>query len=133
MRLTLVTPEKKWVSDLEIDEVILPGERGELDILPGHAPLMTTLSVGTLAYKKKGQDQWIRAVVSWGYCEVSPQGVLVLAETVETKEDLDKARAEKALQTAEGQLESGQLDPEGIVKYQRKVKRSLERIRLTEL
>ena len=51
--LNLVTPEKKLVTDLEVEEVIVPGFKGQLDILPGHAPLMTTLGTGVLRYRAR--------------------------------------------------------------------------------
>ena len=130
LKLTLVTPERKFVTDLEVDEVIVPGARGELNILPGHAPLVTTLDVGILRYREKGGSELVKVVVSWGYCEVCPEKVLILAETVETKEQIDYARAENALKVSESQLESGDLSPDEIVRYQRKMKRSLERINL---
>ena len=132
LKLTLVTPERKFITDLDVEEVIVPGFRGELNIMPGHAPLVTTLGTGTLRYKEKGASEWVQSVVSWGYCEVSPEGVLVLAETVETKDKVDLERAERALKTSQSQLESGQLAPEEILKYQRKVRRSLERIHLAQ-
>ena len=132
LKLTLVTPEKKFVMDLEVDEVIVPGARGELNILSGHAPLVTTLSTGTLRYKEKGSNEVVRVVVSWGYCEVSPRRVLVLAETIETMDQIDRERAERALKVSESKLEAGGLDPENILKYQRKMKRARERMNLSQ-
>ena len=70
MQLTLVTPEKKLITDLEIDEIIVPGHNGQLDILPGHAPLLTTLQEGVLQYREKGTSEKKGVAVSWGYCEV---------------------------------------------------------------
>src|SRR5687768_14388596 len=102
--LNLVTPEKKLVTDLEIDEVIVPAFRGQLDILPGHAPLMTTLGTGLLKYRAKGATGFESVVVSWGYCEVHPQGVVVLAEIAESLEEIDRARAEEALKKAQAAL-----------------------------
>ena len=70
--LNLVTPEKKIVTDLEIDEVIVPGYRGQLDILPGHAPLVTTLSTGIVKYRPKGSAKMETAVVSWATAKSMP-------------------------------------------------------------
>src|SRR5690606_33595712 len=103
-KFTFVTPEKKIVTDLEVDEVIVPAYRGELNILPGHSPLVTTLNIGVLKYRAKGSTTFESAVVSWGYCEVDPQGVNVLAETAETLEEISKERAELALKKAESRL-----------------------------
>lgn len=128
--LSVVTPQKKWVTDLEVEEVQLPAFRGQLTILPGHAPLVTTLSTGLVCYREKGSEVFSEAVISWGYCEVFPSGVNILAETVETAEDLDMARVRIALKKSEDMLSLGQLDPDGIIKFQRKVQRARMRLQL---
>ncbi|MCB0363085.1 MAG: ATP synthase F1 subunit epsilon [Bdellovibrionales bacterium] len=130
--LTLVTPQKKIVTDLEIEEVSVPAYRGELNILPGHAPLMSTLGVGLLRYRQKGGSGFEKAAISWGYCEVSPTGVNILAETAETKSDIDFDRVKSSLKKAEEKLKSGSLDPADTVKYQRKLKRALVRLELMD-
>lgn len=122
--LTLVTPEKKLLADVEVEEIFVPGFRGQLNILPGHAPLMTTLSTGLLRYRLKGQTELKTVVVSWGYCEVNPDGVLVLAETAERAEDIDQERALAAWKLASERLDGGQLDPENMDKYRRKMERA---------
>ncbi len=122
--LTLVTPEKKLLTDVEVEEVFVPGFRGELNILPGHAPLMTTLSTGLLRYRLKGQTELHSIVVSWGYCEVNPNGILVLAETAERVEDIDQERALAAWKLANERIDSGELDPANIEKYRRKLQRA---------
>lgn len=119
--LTLVTPEKKIVAGAEIEEVFVPGERGELNILPGHAPLMTTLETGILRYRLKGEARLHAVAISWGYCQVNPQGVNVLAETAERPEEIDKARLETQFRTAQSRLSSSDIDSEDIVKFQRKL------------
>lgn len=122
--LTLTTPDKKLLTDVEVEEVFVPGYRGQLNILPGHAPLMTTLSTGLLQYRLKGQTERKTVVVSWGYCEVNPHGVLVLAETAERAEDIDQERALAAWKLASERLDGGQLEPENIEKYRRKMERA---------
>ena len=92
--LNILTPEKKLLTDQEIEEVIVPGFRGQLDVLPGHAPLLTTLNAGALRYRLKGATDYQLVAVSWGYMEVHPGGVVVLAETAETPEEIDRARAD---------------------------------------
>jgi F-type H+-transporting ATPase subunit epsilon len=126
--LNLVTPEKKLVTDLEIDEVIVPAYRGQLDILPGHAPLMTTLSTGILKYKAKGASSHETVVVSWGYCEVHPEGVIVLAEIAESLEEIDRQRAEAALKTAQAKLLDPLLEADQMEMMQRKVARNEARL-----
>lgn len=126
--LNLVTPEKKLVTDLEIDEVIVPGFRGQLDILPGHAPLMTTLSTGVLKYRAKGTAELKTAVVSWGYCEVHPEGVIILAEVAESLEEIDRARAEANLKKATSQLMDPLLEANQVEMMQKKVARNQARL-----
>lgn len=107
--LNVVTPEKRIVINQEIDEVTVPGYRGELNILPGHAPLITTLSTGLLRWKVKGQLEK-SAVISWGYCEVGPHGVEILADLAELPEEIDAQDAQKALVDAEKRLLNESLD-----------------------
>ena len=130
-KFSLVTPGKKIVTDIDLEDLIVPAHRGELNILPGHSPLMTTLSTGILRFKEKGQSQFQEVVVSWGYCEVSPTGVNVLAETAETLEELDAERAKNAVDKAEKALLEPDLEPDQIKKLQRKLDRARARIELS--
>lgn len=126
--LNLVTPEKRILTDSEIEEVIVPGHLGELDVLPGHAPLITTLSTGILKYRLKGSTTFEAVVVSWGYCEIKPTGVTVLAETAETIPEIDRARAEAALRKAQDQLAGTYPEPDQIEAFQRKIARAQARL-----
>lgn len=130
--MTLVTPEKKIETQLPVEEVVVPAYRGYLTLLPGHAPLMTTLDVGILKYKPQGSNEFKSAAISWGYLEVVPHGLNILAETAETKEDIDVPRVEAALKKANQALLSGTLDPEAIEKNQRKLKRAQVRIEIAK-
>lgn len=124
LKLTLVTPEKKLLAETEVEEIFVPGFRGELNILPGHAPLMTTLSTGVVKYRLKGSTDLKSVIVSWGYCEVNPQGVVVLAETAERPEDIDEERALAAWKLAAERLASPELDEEERAKLMRKQQRA---------
>jgi F-type H+-transporting ATPase subunit epsilon len=126
--LNLVTPEKKLVTDLEIDEVLVPAYRGQLDILPGHAPLMTTLGTGLLKYRPKGSSNLITTVVSWGYCEVHPDGVVVLAELAESLEEIDRAKAEEEAAHAKKMLLDPFLEADQIEMFQLKLNQSEARL-----
>src|SRR3989344_9077967 len=103
-KLNVLTPERKAVFDQEITEVTVTSYSGEMTILPGHAPLITTLGTGLLKYKLKGQEKTFRAVVSWGYCEVSPGAVNVLAEFMQTPEEIVVESAQTSLLAAEKKL-----------------------------
>lgn len=126
--LNLVTPEKKVLTDTEIEEVIVPAYKGQLDILPGHAPLMSTLSTGVLKYRLKGSTTFEKVVVSWGYLEVNQHGVTVLAETAESLEEIDRARSEAALKKAQTQLMEPILEADQVQKLQNKIARAQARL-----
>lgn len=102
--LTLVTPERRVIAGAEIEEIFVPGDRGELNILPGHAPLMTTLRPGIVRYRLKGDSTLHRVAVSSGYAQVNGVGVNVLAETAETADGLNQAQVDAALAEAEARL-----------------------------
>ena len=102
--LTLVTPEKKLVSGAEIEEIFVPGDRGELNILPGHAPLMTTLRPGIVRYRLKGDSTLHKVAVSSGYAQVNGLGIAVLAETAQRAEDLNAGAIDQAMTDAETRL-----------------------------
>ena len=99
--LEIVTPEGLLLRE-DVDEVIAPGESGSFGVLPGHTPFMATLGVGELSYRQTGQ--WRYVACFWGWCEVLPDRVNVLAETGERAEDIDVGRAELARERAEERL-----------------------------
>lgn len=103
-KLNVLTPERKAVFDQEILEVTVPAYSGEMTILPGHSPLITTLGTGILKYKVKGQDKVHKALISWGYCEVSPEAVNVLAEFMQMPEEINAEAAQSQLKAAEKKL-----------------------------
>jgi F-type H+-transporting ATPase subunit epsilon len=107
IQLDIVTPERGVVSEA-VDSIILPGSEGYLGVLPGHAPLLTTLKVGRIEYRKARETFFL--AVSWGFAEVLPEKVAILAETAEKAEEIDLARAEAARERAEQRLRSR--DPE---------------------
>ena len=103
-QLEIVTPEKMVVKDVA-EELQLPGKNGYLGILPGHAPLITELTAGQLTYRGAGETHYL--AVAWGFAEVLPEKVTVLAETAERAENIDASRAEHARDRAEKRLSSG--------------------------
>ena len=104
MKLNLLTPERKAVFDTEITEVSIPAYSGEMTIKEGHAPLITTLGTGVISYKIKGQESAKKAVISWGYCEVAPEAVNVLAEFIQTKEEVSEDTAKQKIVENEQKL-----------------------------
>jgi F-type H+-transporting ATPase subunit epsilon len=130
LKLTLVTPEKKYFTDLEVEELLVPGFRGQLNILPGHCPLVTTLSVGELTWRAQGHPNFEVAAISWGYCEVDHDHVIVLAETAELASEIDVERAKNALKKAQDVLNHGPLDEKTSYKMQLKLSRANVRINI---
>jgi|SRR5579859_2610907 len=103
-KLEIVTPEKKVV-DTAAEEVQIPAKNGYLGVLPGHAPLITELSVGEITYREASAEQ--KLAVAWGFAEVLPDKVTILAESAEKPSEIDVARARKAKERAEQRLTSG--------------------------
>lgn len=103
-QLEIVTPEKKMVATAA-EEVQIPGENGYLGVLPGHAPLITELAVGEITYRSQAKEE--RLAVAWGFAEVLPEKVTILAETAERPAEIDVERARKAKERAEQRLTSG--------------------------
>ena len=107
LTLDVVTPERRLVSQ-QVDEVQLPGAEGYFGVLPGHTPLLATLQVGELWYRV-GQEKHYLAV-AFGFAEVLPDRVTVLAQLAERPEDIDVPRAEAARKRAEERISKPQTD-----------------------
>jgi len=103
-QLEIVTPEKKVV-DTAAEEVQIPGKNGYLGVLPGHAPLITELAVGEITFREHSAEQ--RLAVAWGFAEVLPNKVTILAESAERPSEINVERARKAKERAEQRLTSG--------------------------
>ena len=101
LTLEIVTPEGSVVSE-QVDEVQIPGAEGSFGVLPGHTPLLATLQVGELWYRQ-GQDTSFVAV-SFGFAEVLPDRVTILAQIAESADHIDVARAQTAEKRAKDRL-----------------------------
>jgi len=126
IHLSVVTPEREMVNDLEVDQVNIPGGDGDMGILADHAPLFTTMRAGSFSYEKG--DEVISLVVGTGYAEVTDNRVTVLAETAEFLDEIDLARAREALAKAEKHLEKDDLEEDEFRKAQDKLFRALARL-----
>ena len=101
LTLELATPTRMVVAET-VDEVVVPGSEGYFGVLPGHAPLLATLGIGELTYRI-GRDER-HVAVAGGFAEVRNDKVIVLADTAEVPQDIDRARAERARDRAEQRL-----------------------------
>lgn len=99
--LQIVTPDRLLVHE-QVDEVQIPGSEGYFGVLPGHTPLLASLAVGEMWYRK-GQEKTFLAI-AFGFAEVLPDRVTILARLAERAEEIDIERAEAARQRAEALL-----------------------------
>jgi F-type H+-transporting ATPase subunit epsilon len=103
LKLELATPTRLVVSG-EADEVVVPGTEGAFGVLPGHAPLLSLVGTGEVMYRTGREEHYL--AVSGGFAEVGPDHVTILAETAESPEEIDPARARAASERAEQRLRS---------------------------
>ena len=103
IQLEIVTPERQLFSGA-VSEVTVPSNQGYLGILPGHAPLLAGLGVGNITYVVDNIKTPL--FCSWGFVEVLPERVVILAQTAEPSSDIDINRAEQAKKRAEQRLAS---------------------------
>jgi F-type H+-transporting ATPase subunit epsilon len=97
-KFELVSPERLLLSE-EVEQVLVPGSEGDFTMLARHAPLLTSLRPGLLEIGSGAQRQ--RYFVRGGFAEVSPSGLVVLAETAIDLDELDKSMLDQAVKDAE--------------------------------
>src|ERR1044072_3976966 len=101
LTLEIVTPDRALIRE-EVDEVVVPGREGDFGVLPGHTPLLATLKVGELWYRQGAEKHYL--AVAFGFVEVLPDRVTVLAQVGERAQDIDVDRAERAKRRAEERM-----------------------------
>jgi F-type H+-transporting ATPase subunit epsilon len=127
IRLDIVTPYGLVFSE-EVDEITASGSEGEFGALPGHAPYITTLKSGLFTCKSGGSPQYF--FVGWGYAEVGPDKVLILADSAEKSADIDVERAREAKERAEERLrKQEEID---FTRAEGALERALSRIHIAE-
>ncbi len=127
LKLDMVTPYKKVLSQ-EVDEITAPGSIGELGLLPGHTPLLTTLKIGELSYKQDGKV--FHVAVNWGYLEVGDDTVTILVDTAEKADEIDLERAKAALDRAELSLKTLSQEDVNFAVMEAALQRALIRIQV---
>jgi F-type H+-transporting ATPase subunit epsilon len=101
LTLEIVTPDRA-IAHEQVDEVEIPGADGYFGVLPGHTPLLASLQVGELWYRKAGEKVYMS--IAFGFAEVLPDRVTILAQMAERADEIDVARAEDEKRRAETQL-----------------------------
>jgi len=107
LHLEIVTPSRRVV-EVEVDEVRLPGALGEMGVLPGHIPLLTSLAAGPLTYFEGSAVT--RYAVQGGFAEVLPDRVTILATVAEAPDDIDVSVSRRNLEEAQGKLKDATAD-----------------------
>jgi F-type H+-transporting ATPase subunit epsilon len=101
LQLHIVSADRPLVNE-RADEVEIPGADGYFGVLPGHTPLLATLQVGELWYRQGQETHYLS--IAFGFAEVQPDRVTILAEIAERADEIDAARAESARRRAEERL-----------------------------
>ena len=129
MLLEIVAPSRQVVRSERVDEVIAPGSEGEFGVLPGHTPFLTTLKVGQLSYREG--SEWHHLACDWGYAEVGPDRVIILAEGADRAAEIDLAEARLAKERAE-KLLAEKLSEKDYEKARVDLMRAMIRIQVAE-
>jgi F-type H+-transporting ATPase subunit epsilon len=103
IHLEVVTPDRQIFSG-DVDAIVVPARQGYMGILPGHAPLLAELGIGEISIQTGADTDYM--FCSWGFLEVLPDRVVLLAQTAEMASDIDVKRAEEAKERAEKMLSS---------------------------
>ena len=101
LQLQVVSADRSLVNET-VDEVVIPGFDGYFGVLPGHTPLLAVLQVGELWYRQGQEKHYVS--IAFGFAEVLPDRVTILAQIAEKAEEIDLARAEAAKKRAEERL-----------------------------
>jgi F-type H+-transporting ATPase subunit epsilon len=101
--LEIVTPDKLLLKE-QVDEAQIPGSEGYFGVLPGHTPMLASLAVGEMWYRQGQEVTYLS--LAFGFCEVLPDRVTILAQLAERAEDIDVQRAEEAKRRAEERLKN---------------------------
>ncbi len=127
LKLEIITPEKVVLEDT-VDQITLPTAEGEITILPNHIPLIAILKPGEVV-AKKGKEE-IAMSCSGGFIEVTPDKVLVLADTAELAEELIEEEILKARARAEKILSEKQVDETKFTEAAVMLERELARLKV---
>ena len=112
LQLQIVSADRSLVNE-QVDEVEIPGADGYFGVLPGHTPLLALLGAGELWYRQGQEKHYL--LIAFGFAEVQPERVTILAQVAERADEVDVARAQAALKRAQERLQS----PTGDMDFER--------------
>lgn len=107
IQLQIVSPDRALVNET-VDEVEIPGFDGYFGVLPGHTPLLAALQVGELWHRQGREKHYLS--IAYGFAEVQPDRVTILAQIVEKADEIDLARADAARKRAEERIARPTMD-----------------------
>ena len=129
INLEIITPEKIIYKDT-VDSITVPGTKGMFQVLKDHAPLMSTIEIGVITFKKADDNEYL--TTAGGTIEVLNNNVLILADSVEVIEDIDIDRAERAKTRAEENIKKKKEEEIDFVRADLALKRAINRINARE-
>jgi len=124
--LSILAPERILIKNEAVNSLIITTAEGEIEVLPGHADMISTLETGRFVYQA-GKGQKTIGVISTGFINVESGNVKVIAETIELAGEINLNRAKQAQEKAEKMLSEAGLDEHSFKKYQLKLQRSIIR------
>ena len=107
LQLQIVSAERMLVNET-VDEVEIPAADGYMGVLPGHTPMLAMLQVGEMWYRQGNERSYV--VLAFGFAEILPDRVTILAQMAERADEIDVARAEAAKKRAEERLSHPAID-----------------------
>ncbi len=137
VHVEIVTPERAVFSE-DAEEVVIPGMAGEIGVLPGHLPLLTSIGMGDLAVKYGG-DKVRHFFIEGGFAEILPNKVSVLTKACDGIDEIDIAEARRALESAEKQMDeleerarTEEIEADARQRHQDALERARKRLLLAE-
>lgn len=129
LKLTVLSPERRLLEGAAVRVATIPGAEGQIQILPGHAPMVGSLDMGVFSFETAQGTK--RGIISTGFFKVLDDHLTVMAETLELEGEVDLDRAKRAQVKAEEALKDPALDEHQFKKFQLKMQRALIRQQLS--
>lgn len=130
INMTVLTPDRPLLSNVEVDSIVIPAFEGEMGILPDHAPIVVQLKEGILKYTVSGVNEFLS--VFWGFAYVKNNEVVILTEMSELMKEINEERARQEFQKAKDAITMKGADMD-MDTAQASLKKALVRMKLVEI